>query len=92
MAEKPIPLRVVIQQLGLYPVPNYRLIVYGDELKPMHSDFESAALLVEALRSAVPGFDVSQLLLQPLQEGQGSIVFDQEMLLTAEQLSALRLG
>lgn len=92
MAEKPIPLRVVIQQLGLYPVPNYRLIVYGDELKPMHSDFESAALLVEALRSAVPGFDVSQLLLQPLQEGQGSIVFDQEMLLTAEQLSALGLG
>ncbi len=91
MAEKPIPLRVVIQQLGTYPVPNYRVIVYGDELKPMHSDFGSAALLFEALRSAVPGVDVSQQFLRPLQEGQGSIVFDGELLLTNEQLSALGL-
>lgn len=72
MAENPIPLRVVIQQLGLYPVPNYRVIVYGDDLKPVHGDFGSAALLFEALRSAVPGFDVSRLLLQPLQEGRGT--------------------
>lgn len=92
MTENPIPLRVVIQQLGLYPVPTYRLIVYGDDLKPAHCDFGTAALLVEALRSAVPGFDASRLLLQPLQEGQGSIVFDEEMLLTADQLSALGLG
>lgn len=91
MAEKPIPLRVVIQLLGLYPVPNYRLIVYGDDLKPMHCDFGSAALLVEAFRSAVPEFDASRLLLQPLQEGQGSIVYDGEMLLSSEQRSALGL-
>lgn len=91
MADNPIPLRVVIRQLGIYPIPNYRVIVYGDELKPMHSDFGSAALLLEGLRSALPEFDVSQLLLRPLQEGQGSIAFEGEMLLTAEQLSALGL-
>ena len=60
MIEDPIPLRVVIQQLGLYPVPNYRIIVHGDDLKPMHGDFGSAASLVEAFRTAVPGFDVTQ--------------------------------
>ena len=91
MAEKPIPLRVVIQQLGLYPVPNYRLIAYGDELKPMHADFGSAALLLEALRSVVHGLDVSQLSLTPLHEGQGTIVYDGEMLLSSEQRSALGL-
>lgn len=91
MDENQIPLRVVIQQLGLYPIPNYRVIVYGDDVKPMHSDFGSAALLLVALRSAIPGFDVSQLLLQPFQEGQGSIVFDGEMLFSAKQRSALGL-
>lgn len=91
MDENQIPLRVVIQQLGHYPVPNYRVIAYGDDVKPMHSEFGSAALLLEALRSAIPGFDVSQLLLQPLQERQGSIVFDGEMLLSAKQRSALGL-
>lgn len=91
MAENSIPLRVVIQQLGLYPVPNYRLIAYGDELKPMNADFGSAALLLEALRSAVSGLDVSQLSLTPLQEGQGTIVYDGEMLLSSEQRSALGL-
>lgn len=91
MIEPPIPLRVVIQQLGVYPVPNYRVIAYGDDLKPMHGDFGSAALLVEGLRSAIPGFDVTQLSLQPLLEGHGSIVFDGEMLLSSEQRSALGL-
>jgi hypothetical protein len=91
MADDPIPLRVVIKQLGTYPVPNYRVIVYGDEFKPMHSDFGSAALLLEALRSAVPGLDISPLLTNPLPKGQGSIVFDGEMLLSREQRSALSL-
>ena len=88
MADDPIPLRVVIQQLGILATPRYRLIVYGDELKPRHSDFSSAAVLLEALKAAVPEPDVSQLSLDPLQEGQGSIVFDGEMLFSAEQLSA----
>jgi hypothetical protein len=42
MADNPIPLRVVIPQLGTYPVTNYRVIVYGDEFKPRHWDFSSA--------------------------------------------------
>lgn len=91
MAKNPIPLRLVVQQLGLYPVPSYRVIVYGDELKPRHADFGSVAILLEALGAAVPGLDVSKLLLSPLQEGQGSIVFDGEMLLGGAQLSALGL-
>lgn len=91
MADNPIPLRVVIQQLGTYPVPNYRVIAYGDEVKPMHSDFSSDVVLREALKVAVPGLDVSQLFLSPLREGHGSIVFDGEVLLSGVQLSALRL-
>lgn len=92
MAGNPIPLRFVIQQLGVFPVPSYRIIVYGDELKPRHSDFSSAADLLEALEVALPELDVSQLRLNPLQEEQGSIVFDGEKLLSAEQLSALGLN
>ncbi len=92
MAENPIPLRAVVQQLGVFPVPSYRIIVYGDEFKPRHSDFGSAAVLLDALRAAVPGLDLSQRSLNPMQEGQGSIVFDGEMLFSAEQLSALGLN
>jgi hypothetical protein len=92
MADNPIPLRVVIQQLGVFPAPSYRVIVYGDELKPRHSDFASAAALLEALRAVLPELDVSQLSLNPLREGQGSIVFNGELLLSAEQLSALGLN
>lgn len=92
MADNPIPLRVVVQQLGVFPVPSYRIIVYGDELKPRHSDFRSSTALLEALEVAIPELDVSQLRLNPLQEEQGSIVFDGERLLSAEQLSALGLN
>ena len=38
----------------------------------------------EALKTAAPELDVSRLSLDPLGEGQGSIVFDGEMLFTAE--------
>jgi hypothetical protein len=55
----------VIQQLGVFPVLSYRIIVYGDELKPRHSDFSSAVALLEALEVAVPELDVSQLRLNP---------------------------
>lgn len=89
--EKPISLRVVIKQLGLYPVTNYRVIIYGDELKPMHGDFESATLLIEALRSAIPEFEFAKRPPDPLKEDQGSIVFDGEMMLSSEQRSALGL-
>jgi hypothetical protein len=91
MADDLNPLRIVIQQLGVSAVPGYRVIVYGDEFKPRHSDFNSAVALLEALETAIPGLDVSQLRLDPLQEGQGSIVFDGERLLSEKQLSTLGL-
>ena len=92
MADNPIPLRVVIQQLGVSAMPSHRLIVYSDELKPMHSDFASAATLIETNGNAIPGFDTSQRMLNPLQEGRGSIVFNGELLLTSKQLAALGLN
>ncbi|MGO9434848.1 MAG: hypothetical protein ACLP00_11250 [Terracidiphilus sp.] len=85
------PLRIVIQQLGVFPVPGYRVIVYGDDFKPRHSDFSSSAALLEALEAAIPELGVSHLRLNPLEEGQGSIVFDAAMLFSGEQLSALGL-
>lgn len=87
-----IALRIVIQQLGVTAVPAYRVIVYGDEFKPRHSDFRSPVALLEALEAAIPELDVSQLRLNPLQEGQGSIVFDAERLLSEKQLSTLGLA
>ncbi len=85
------PLRVVIQQLGVSPAPSYRIIVYGDEESPHHSDFSSAELLLERLRAAITDFDVSQLCLNPLEQGQGSIVFVGELKLARTQLSVLGL-
>ena len=85
------PLRFVIQQLGVFAVPGYRVVAYGDEFKPRHCDFDGAAVLLEALGEAVPELDLSQLLLNPMQEGQGSIVFEGEMPFSEKQLSALGL-
>lgn len=91
MASNLIPLRIVIQQIGVSRTPGYRVIVYGDDFKPRHCDFSSAATLLDALRAAVSGLDISQQLLTPLCEGQGSIVFDGERPLSEEQLTALGL-
>ena len=46
------PLRFVIQQLGVFAVPGYRIVVYGDEFKPRHCDFDSAAVLLGTWRSS----------------------------------------
>jgi hypothetical protein len=91
MADDLNALRIVIQRLGVSAVPGYRVVVYGDEFKPRHSDFGSPVALLEALEAAIPELDALQLRLNPLQEGQGSIVFDGEMLLSEKQLSALGL-
>lgn len=92
MTDDLIPLRIVIQQLRVSAVPGYRVIVYGDEFKPKHSDFSSPFALLEALEAAIPELDVSQLRLSSLQEGQGSIVFDAGRLFSEEQLSTLGLA
>lgn len=84
-------LRVVIQQLRVYPNATYRVTVYGDDQQPRHSDFSSVQVLGDALQAAVPGFDLSKLSLNPLEEGQGSIIFADEMKLNEQQLSLLGL-
>jgi hypothetical protein len=83
-------LRMVIQQIGV-DNPSYRLVVYGDKEKPMHSDFLNAAALLAAISEAVPALDLKQHLLNPLREGQGSIVFTGEIALRASEISALGL-
>lgn len=88
MASNLNPLRIVIQQLGFSAAPGYRVVVYGDEFQPRHSDFSSAVALLEALDAAIPEL---QLRLNPMLEGQGSIVFAGEMPLSKKQLSSLGL-
>jgi hypothetical protein len=83
-------LRFVIQQIGVEK-PSYRVIAYGDWEKPRHSDFSSTQTLVETLQAVMPSFALSELQLNPLGEGQGSIVFAGEIILSASQLSGLGL-
>lgn len=82
---------MVIKQLSVYPNATYRVIVYGDDQRPRHSDFSDTQILVNTLRTAIPGFDVSKLSLNPLGEGQGSILFADEMKLDERQLLLLGL-
>lgn len=84
-------LRMVIQQLSAYPDTTYRVIVYGDDQQPRHSDFSNAQILVNTLSGAIPGFDFSNLPLNPLREGRGSIVLAEEMKLNESQLLLLGL-
>lgn len=85
-------LRMVIQQLSASPNIAYRLAVYGDRHQPRHTDFSNGQLLIDSLRAAIPGFDLSRLTLNPMEEGQGSIVFADEIRLSETQLSLLRLN
>lgn len=85
-------LRMVIQQISVSPNATYRVIVYGDEQRPRHADFSNAQFLADALCAAAPAIDLSKLTLNPLEEGQGSIVFLAEMELDETQLSLLGLS
>jgi hypothetical protein len=91
MADGSNLLRIVIQQLGIAAMPRYRVIAYGDQQSPRHSDFDGARILLDTLRSAIPDFDSSQLSLNPLEEGIGSIVFTGEVDLDNWQLAILGL-
>ncbi len=85
----PCPFRMVIQQLGASENPAYRVVVYGDNQPPQHSDFSSAQTLFNALGAAIPDFDQSKLTLSPLAAGQGSMVFVGEINLDKAQLVLL---
>jgi hypothetical protein len=82
-------LRMVIQQIGLKPA--YRVAVYGDLEKPRHADFNTGQILLETLQTALPDLDTSSLSLNPLQKGQGSVVFAGEIMLNERQLGLLGL-
>lgn len=82
--------RMVIQQIGGFEVA-YRAVVYGDGERPRHVDFKNGQVLLQALHAALPDFDTSSLSLGPLREGQGSIVFADEVELSDQQLGLLGL-
>lgn len=84
-------LRIAIQQLGVSEHPAYRVVVYGDDWHPRHSDFGNAHTLLETLRSVIPDLDLSKLTMNPLGGGQGSMVFTGEIRLNETQLAHLGL-
>ena len=88
-ASDPRSLRMVIQQLAACPA--YRVVVYGDDEKPRHADFGSQQKLLQALRAALPYFDVSTLPLDPLRRDGGSIVFAGGVDMDDRQLGLLGL-
>ena len=88
---EPYLLRIAIQQLDVSENPAYRVVVYGDDRHPRHSDFGNAHILLETLRAAIPDFDFSKLTMNPLRDGQGSMVFTGEVRLNETQLSHLGL-
>jgi len=83
---------MAIQQLSASPNATYRVTVYGDDQKPRHSDFSDAQVLLDTLRAAIPDLDQSNLALNPLAAGQGSMVFVGELKLDRNQLSLLGLS
>lgn len=87
----PYMLRMVIQQLRASEDSAYRLVVYGDGQYPRHSDFTDAQILLNSVHTAIPDFDLSQIVLNPLGKGLGSMAFVGEMKLTKAQLSLLEL-
>jgi hypothetical protein len=64
----------------------------SDEQKPLHSEFDGSQILLDTLYSAIPDFDLSQLSLNPLEEGKGSIVFTGEVDLDKRELAILGLS
>jgi hypothetical protein len=82
---------MAIQQIGIEK-PTFRVVVYDDWTAPRHSDFGSAEALSETLRTAIPSLELANLSLNPLGEGQGSIIYTGEIALTPSQLSILGLS
>ena len=86
------PLRIVIQQTVRAGTSSFRIVAYGSNRGPRHSDFESSDALLKALHSAVPGFDDSSVSINVAGGNQTSIVFAGEMDLDYNQLSILDLN
>ncbi|MGA8159729.1 MAG: hypothetical protein WCB76_02920 [Acidobacteriaceae bacterium] len=86
------PLRIVIQQIVEAGTSSFRIVAYGGNRGPRHSDFDSPDALLKALHSAVPGFDDSSVSINVASGNQTSIVFASEIDLDANQLSILGLS
>lgn len=85
-------LQFVVQQIGVGQFSAYRVVIYGDQQRPRHSDFQCAQDLLQRLREAIPDVEWSGISVDPMGEGQGSsIVFDRELELDTGQLKLLGL-
>lgn len=84
-------LQFVVQQIGVGQFSTYRVIIYSDQERPRHSDFKCAQDLLQRLREAIPDIEWSGISVDPMGEGQGSIVFDRELKLDTGQLELLGL-
>jgi hypothetical protein len=82
----------VIQQIVKDRTASFRVVAYGGNRAPGHSDFDSLDGLLKALHSAVPGFDDSSVSINVAGGNQTSIVFVGEMDLDDNQLSILGLS
>lgn len=80
--------RLVVQQVEVWPTPSYHVFVYGDTIDTRHSKFSNAQALIETLRAAIPGLDLSDQSMNPLSEGQGSVILARGMDLDEKQLAA----
>jgi hypothetical protein len=85
------PLRIVIQQIVRAGTSSFRIVAYGGNRGPRHSDFDSRGALLKSLHSAIPGFDDSSVSINVAGGNQTSIVFAGEMDLDDDQLSILGL-
>lgn len=85
-------LRVVVQQILLSGKARLRVVVYGSTPASGKSDFDNVSFLLSALHRAIPSFDDSKISLHRLQEGNGAVLFAEEIELDHSQLSALGLA
>ncbi|HEY6447408.1 MAG TPA: hypothetical protein VIY53_13180 [Acidobacteriaceae bacterium] len=85
-------LRVVVQQILSDGKARLRVIVYGDTLACGKSDFENVSSLLGTLHRAIPNFDDARISLHRLDEGNGAVLFAEEMELDHSQVSVLGLA
>ena len=81
--------RMVVQHLGFSPA--YRVVVYGDDWKPMYADFESQQALLRAIRDSLPNFDTSMLCVDQPHEIPGTVLFAGSIELDRHQAKLLNL-
>lgn len=82
--------RIVIQRIGFAGSTRYRILAYGESRHSAYGDFPTAERLLEAVRTAIPGFDEGRLALGDATEG--SIMFAEDMDLDETQLRILGLN